>query len=215
MKSFLLKPGFQSTIIFFFLLMFSLVAFSQTDDEKKRKELTIYAGASFNTMNVSADDYESTITPGWTVGMNFRRGKFFYWQVGARYNNAVYTLKPYSLGGNVPDSLDNVFSIKDIDIPITGGINVLSMTDKVVALRFFVSAVPAFTLGVGDNDINITKDNVKKFNLYGQGGVGLDVFFLTLEVGYNYGFMDMMQQTDGTDVQSKPGQVFVNLGFRW
>lgn len=221
MKSSLLKPGFQSTIIIFFLLLFSSVAFSQTDtapvskDNKKRKEITVYAGASFNNLSVSSDTYESIITPGWTLGMNYRQGKFFYWQVGARYNNAVYTLKPYTSGGTFADSLDNVFSIKDIDIPITGGINVLSMTDKVVALRFFVSAVPAFTIGVGDNDINITKDNVNKFNLYGQGGVGLDVFFLTLEVGYNYGFMDMLQQTDGTEVQSKPGQVFLNLGFRW
>jgi len=101
--------------------------------------------------------------------------------------------------------------VSDIDIPVTAGINLLSATNRVLSLRLFVSAVPAFTMKVGDNTYGISKDNVNSFVLYGQGGLGVNVAFLVLEVGYNYGFNELL--TDYTD--SKPGQVFINLGFRF
>jgi hypothetical protein len=46
--------------------------------------------------------------------------------------------------------------------------------------------------------------------MYGQGGIGINVAFVLLEAGYNYGFQDLHK-----DHKSKPGQVFVNLGFRF
>ncbi len=106
--------------------------------------------------------------------------------------------------------VEDKFYVRDIDIPVTGGINFLSAINRIVALRIFISAVPAFALGVGDNDLGITKDDINTFNLYGQAGLGVNVAFIVLEAGYNYGFIDMLQ-----NAQSKPGQVFINLGFRF
>jgi hypothetical protein len=102
------------------------------------------------------------------------------------------------------------FAISAIDIPVTGGINVLCFMNRLLALRLFVSAVPSFTLGVADNDLGIKKEDLNSFILYGQGGIGVDVAFLILEVGYNYGFQDLFK-----NAESKPGQLFVNLGFRF
>ena len=98
----------------------------------------------------------------------------------------------------------------DIDIPITGGINFLSALNRIVALRLFISAVPAINLGIGENDLGITKDDINSFVLYGQAGLGVNVAFLVIEVGYNYGFQDMLK-----NYESKPGQLFINLGFRF
>ena len=107
--------------------------------------------------------------------------------------------------------LDGAFSVRSVDVPITFGINVLSITSRIVGLRVFVSAVPTFALGVGSNDINITKDNINSFMMYGQGGIGVDAAFLFLEAGLNYGFTDLFKN----DIQSKPYQIFLNLGFRF
>lgn len=174
-------------------------------DKKKKDAFIVYAGVNFNDLSVSSSDYESLMNVGYQLGAAYKRGKFFYWQVGARFNHAGYLLK--YLNSSTDSS---TFAVNDIDIPLTGGINVLAPLNRIVALRVFVSAVPAFTLGVPDNDSGITKDDINSFILYGQGGIGVDVLFLLIEVGYNYGFQDLLKNQ-----QSNPGQLFVNLGFRF
>jgi hypothetical protein len=178
-------------------------------DKKKRKdEFIVYIGANFDKLTVSSSTYEATMKAGYHIGFDYKRGKFFYWQVGIRYNNPVYGLKTIVVP---PDTaVESNFSIRDFDIPITGGINFLSATNRVLALRIFLSVVPSFNIGVGDNDLGITKDNINSFLMYGQAGLGVNVAFVVIEAGYNFGFSDIMQ-----DHKSVPGQIFVNLGFRF
>jgi hypothetical protein len=177
------------------------------DDKKRKDEFIPYVGVNFNDLNVSSDEiYESSLGVGYHIGFDYKRGKFFYWQVGARFNNARYNLKTKE-----SDSADFIGApVYDIDIPITGGINFLSALNRIVALRIFISAVPAINLGVGENDLGITKDDINSFVLYGQAGLGVNVAFLVIEAGYNFGFQDMLKE-----YESKPGQVFINLGFRF
>jgi len=173
--------------------------------EKKKNEIVFYAGVNFTQLGSSATGYESEAGTGWHLGAYYKQGKFFYWQAGLRYNSALIGYKPTGSA----DFGD--FSVSDIDIPVTAGINLLSATNRVLSLRLFVSAVPAFTMNIGDNTFGISKDNVNSFILYGQGGVGVNVAFLVLELGYNYGFNELL--IDHKD--SNPGQAFVNLGFRF
>ena len=112
----------------------------------------------------------------------------------------------------IPGSLlDGVFSVRSVDIPVTVGINFLTFVSRIVGLRVFVSAVPEFALGVGDNKLGISMDHINTFNIYGQAGVGVDVAFIFVEAGYNYGFIDLFKN----DIQSNPNQIFINLGFRF
>lgn len=179
--------------------------------EKKRKdEFKIYAGVNFNNLSVSSETYKSSTGIGWMLGFDYKRGKFFYWQVGARYNNAVYNLVDQSKPADSSSLLDGVFSIRSVDVPITVGINFLSFASRIVGLRLFVGATPQFVLGVGGNDLGISKDNLNTFNLLGQGGIGVDVAFIYLETGVNLGFIDLFQND-----KSKPVQIFLNLGFRF
>ena len=71
--------------------------------------------------------------------------------------------------------------------------------------------MPSFTLGVGDNIHGITKDQVNSFIFYGQVGVGVDIAFFVIEVGWNYGFQDALTN----DIKSNPSQVYFNLGARF
>lgn len=178
---------------------------SKEKKEKKKNEIVFYTGVNFTQLGSSSVGYESEVGTGWHLGAYYKQGKFFYWQAGLRYNSATIGYKPTGTA----DFGD--FTVSDIDIPVTAGINLLSATNRVLSLRLFVSAVPAFTMNVGDNTYGISKDNVNSFVLYGQGGIGVNVAFVVLELGYNYGFNELL--TDYTD--SKPGQVFINLGFRF
>ena len=183
----------------------------KTKKKKGKNEFKVFAGVNLNDLSVSSEQYESIMGIGYQLGASYKQGKFFYWELGFRLNNPVYNLSEIS---SVPDSsinFDGIFGVRNIDIPLTVGINLLSVTSRLVGLLVFVSAVPAFVVNVGDNDLGISKDNINSFNLYGQGGLGVDVAFLFLDTGFNYGFNDLLQH----DIKSNPYQIFVNLGFRF
>ena len=179
---------------------------AETKEKKVKDHYIVYGGANMNMMDVSSNKFEAETGVGYHVGFSYRRGGFFYWQVGARYNSAVYDFVSRTTNADT-----TTLAIRDVDIPIIAGINFLTFVNRVVNLRAFVGAVPAFTLGVGDNSIGFTKDHVSSFVFYGQAGVGADIAFFVVEVGFNYGFGDMMKDYS----KSKPSQAFLNLGFRF
>ena len=230
-----MKKSYLFALIFlFFVSTFSNVLFAQTsfnegilpetyqlspqDDEvkqkkdKKRKdEFKVFAGINFNNLNISSEQYEPTMGIGWALGASYKRGKFFYWELGALYNNPVYNLTDATIPKDSSSYLDGVFSVRRFDIPVSFGINILSVTSRVVGLRVFVSAVPSFAIGVGGNDLNISMDNINSFNFHGQLGAGVDITFIYIEVGFNYGFNDLFQNYS----PSNPYQAYINLGFRF
>ena len=179
-------------------------------EKKKKDSFKVFAGATFSNLHVSQDLYESKIQPGFMLGFSYKRGKFFYYEIGARYNHSIYQLSNLvnpeeSTGG------DDSFTVGAIEVPITGGINLTSVVDRILGVRIFAGVVPTFILSVTENDAGMTKEDINTFNLHGQCGVGLDVAFIFIEAGYNYGFNDLYIN----DIQSNPQQVFINLGFRF
>jgi len=170
------------------------------------KRFVIYAGPNISTLRVNSEELDKESQTGWHVGLSWRSKGFLFSQFGLRYNSPVFSILP----ANHRDSGDHKFSVSAIDIPLTLGINILSATDKVLALRGFISAVPSFNIGVGDNDYGYDKDKIETFNFAGTLGIGVDVLFLVFELGYNYGFIDLIKDKD-----SKPGQAFLNIGFRF
>jgi hypothetical protein len=175
--------------------------------EGKKNEIVVYGGANFTQLS-SSNEYESEAGTGYQLGVNYKQGRMFYWQAGARFASSMIKYKPE----NSPAGTDfGSFSVSDLDFPLTLGVNFTSFMNRVLGVRLFAGAVPAITLKVGDNSYGITKDKVNSFIVYGQGGLGINVAFLVLEVGFNYGFNELL--IDHKD--SNPGQAFVNLGFRF
>ena len=186
----------------------------ETDDttakkEKKNKKnsFKVYGGVNANTLAVSSDHFESNSDVGFQLGASYKSGGFFYWELGARYNNPYYDISPKDTSSLIGGS----FGVSQIDIPVTAGINFLSATARLIGLRVFVSAAPSFVIGVNANETNISKDDLNSFILNGAAGIGVDVAFFFLEFGYQYGFGELIQNIDS----SNPGQLFVNLGFRF
>jgi hypothetical protein len=174
------------------------------DKKGKKNEIILYTGVNFAQLG-SSSTYESEADLGYQFGAYYKQGRMLYWQAGAR-------LASSKIGYKSADSSEfSGISISDLDFPITGGINFTSFMNRVLSVRLFISAVPAITLKVSDNPYGITKDKLNSFVLYGQGGIGINVAFMVIEGGYNYGFNELLE--GNTD--SKPGQLFINLGFRF
>ena len=180
-------------------------ATSTNESGGKPKHIIIYAGANSNQMGGSTDHYDANSGVGYHIGVAWQKNGFIYGQFGLRYNNAVYGFKSKATSKDTGD-----LKVQALDIPLTVGINFLSFT-KIASLRAFISAMPSFTLGVSDNHFGVSKDDVNSFIFYGQVGIGANLAFVLIDVGYNYGFEGLMKDFSNT----KPGQWFVSLGVKF
>jgi hypothetical protein len=168
-----------------FLMMFCLMTlssfngFAQNDsipeteknkkEKKKRDRFKVLVGGTVNSISLSSDQYGASGNVGYIIGAKYKRGRFFYWELGARYNAASYSFTEAS----TKDDL----RINSIDVPINVGANLLSETSRLVGLRFYLGAVPTFTTKVLVNRLNITKDDINNLRMHGQVGLGIDVAF--------------------------------------
>jgi len=141
-----------------------------SEKKAKPKQLNFYIGGNSNTMSGSTASYNSNSALGYQVGVAFKKGSFTYWQVGLMYNYSAYGFN--TVATNIDTGKLNV---QAFDIPVTLGINFLSFA-KIIGLRAFVNAMPAFTLGVGNNNFGISKDDVNSFVFY-VGGESEWIFF--------------------------------------
>ena len=179
---------------------------AEEPEGKPKKRFSIYAGGNANTMSGSTDTYDVNSGTGYHFGVAWETSGFFYWQFGLRYSEAKYGFRTKATSRDTGD-----LKVQSLNIPITAGINFLSFA-KIVSLRVFVSAIPSFTLGVSDNDFNVNKDAVNSFIFYGQAGIGVNVAFLYLDLGYNYGFGSLMENSVSS---THPGQAYFSLGIRF
>lgn len=179
-------------------------------EQKRKKKINafkVYAGATLNDLNGSSDAYASETQAGFILGASYQHGRSFYYEIGARYNHYYY-----QLNGNLNQDLSpfggDPFAVGVVEVPINGGINLTSFISRLLGVRLFVGAVPSFNLYLEDG---ISKDDINKFNIHAQAGLGIDVAFIFAETGYKYGFNDFFKN----DIQSNPEQFFVSLGFRF
>ena len=177
-----------------------------SEKKAKPKQFNFYIGGNSNTMSGSTASYNANSALGYQFGVAFKKGSFTYWQVGLMYNYSAFGFN--TVATNIDTGKLNV---QALDIPVTLGINFLSFA-KIVGLRAYVNAVPAFTLGVGSNSFGISKDDVNSFIFYVGGGIGVDILFLMIDIGYNYGTGSILKNSASS---TNPGQAYVNLGFRF
>ena len=176
---------------------------SEKKKPKRVSDFKFYGGISTSKIAVSNKNLESAYSTGYLLGLSYRRGRFGYWEVGVNYNNSVITLE----GQNI---LEDNFQIRQLEIPLTAGINLLSATRRVLGVRLFGGVVPGYVISTTDNPFNIDEDDFNRFQFSGRAGVGVDVLFLFLEVGYQYGFIDVLESQS-----SNLNQFDFRLGFRF
>lgn len=203
---------FKKFSILLLVFSFSTIMIAQEDTEKEKKarsSFKVSAGVTVNSLSLdSSNGLESNAAIGYNLGASYKRGRFLYYEVGARFNNRYF---------NVTDvnEIDKSFSVSAIDIPITGGINITSFVDRLVGLRVFLSAIPSFTIGESVDEGVDEIDDISSFLFYGQGGIGVDIAFFFIEVGYNYGFTNIINDISNESIKSNPGQGYFNIGFRF
>ena len=111
-------------------------------------------------------------------------------------------------------------TVTTIDIPMLLGYKLIDL--KLIRFRIWGGPVASYVLnkeyalsinGVDESD-RITRDDFKDATWGAQLGAGLDLLFLTLDVGYEFGLENFLTIRSMDDFGFRNKMMFVSLGWR-
>ena len=171
-----------STIIFSFF--FVLSGFVSGQDEKQTL-LSPKVGLGLLQLNENPNGLSNKVDIGFQAGLDLRMGRRFYWQPGLFYSTntvAMVDSSQFSLG-------DNSTVSKYLKFKLLGGIHLVNKEG--FRLRLNAGPTVNYLLKVQSENESlalIRKEDYKSTLLNFEAGGGLDIWFLTFDVGYNFSF---------------------------
>ncbi len=170
-----------------FLAIFLVAAFSLS------AQLTIRPQVGINSSNLTEDlnDFEFDGDLGYQIGVDFQFGNKLYLQPGLFFDFRNNTIAPI----DEEESLD--LTRTGFRIPVYMGYR-LGDADGALSLRLF-GGIGAFFVtnnDIEENNFNIDSEDFENFSLNATAGAGLDLFFLFVDVGYDFGLSEIFQDAD-------------------
>lgn len=117
-------------------------------------------------------------------------------------------------------SLNQEVTLTTVDIPMLLGYKLIDL--KLVRFRIWGGPVASYVLNKkyvlsinGSNESSrISRGDFKDATWAGQIGAGLDLLFLTFDVGYEFGFEDFLTIQSMNDFSFRNNMWYVSLGWR-
>lgn len=198
---------------YFFLLLFALALGSQLSAQGSGFCLGPKIGYNSNTLSNNFDSIQSGINNSLQVGAFIRFGNKIYFQPEANYQ-----IVKGALSKNVQSNLlSQDITIKSLKMPALLGVKLINRNN----LNLRILAGPAFTF-LFDKKLDPSKmndlwpiqsvDDIKNSIWSVQAGAGLDLFFLSLDVRYEFGIDNMYNGS--SDFKLKQNTFNVSLGIK-
>jgi hypothetical protein len=168
----------------------------------------------YNTSKLSTDldSISESLKHNFQIGAFARFGKKLYLQPEIFYATSGGTLKREGT------TLKEEVKINNLSIPVLVGFKIINA--KVINLRVMAGPVANFILGTKVTADELVTDplqdsDFKKASWGMDLGAGVDVFFLTLDVRYEWGLNNIYNVPDGEADQTLKSNLFiVSLGFK-
>ncbi|MDO1449398.1 porin family protein [Rhodocytophaga aerolata] len=185
-------------------LMMSFTAYSQQDE--KASVFSIIPQTGFNLSRLTSDAADG-VRIGYQFGVSTRIGRRLYAQPGfywMRQNPRFIGGDPIGGGNDITEE----FTISGFQIKGLAGYKVVDT--RIFKLR--AQAGPAFSWvsGVKDNRFELEKEDFKSSIWGAEVGGGIDLFFLTLDVNYEFGISKVFNSIS----DARNNVLFITLGAR-
>lgn len=198
-------------------LLASTLVYSQNLD------LRLYGG--FNVLQLTSDEGTTLINgiehfkkvdgrPGVQFGGVLTFGKQFYVQPGIQYS--VLTTEIIHSAPNASNNLKDEATISTISVPLKIGLRFIDPeVEDFFNVRIFAGLDGTHVMSVnqttssGQHDIN--KDDYNGLIMNADFGMGLDLWFLFADVGYQLGLSPVHSGGDN----AKANAFYINAGFRF
>lgn len=148
-------------------------------------ELRPSVGTTYNSIRDSRDlEYHGKFA--FSFGADLMLGDKIYVQPGLHYKGTSNTLKPKDIV--IGDEAE--IRVNRLEIPLIVGIRYASL--GIADFRAFTGPSLSFLTNVDDDGsaYDITKADYKNATLGWNAGLGIDVLFLFLDAGYQFGLSD-------------------------
>ena len=183
--------------------------------------LGLKVGYNASKLSSELDSIKSSINSGFHAGVFVRFGKRVYLQP-----EAYYTFSGGTFENNVSGTVNNwkqKVTVGTLDIPVLVGFKIIK--SKLLTWRIFVGPEVSFLVNSKVKDVNLTgpieSSDINSVNWYGQAGTGIDLWFLTLDIRYQFGLNTVINEVTTTGanpttypVNSKNNLFLVSLGFK-
>ena len=167
------------------IILFSLTANAQEIDLGKLK-IGGFVGTNLSTYAVETAQPETSARFGYQFGAYFRYGGRLYLQSGLSWYRVSVKLSEalptFTNEGRVGVNL--------IQIPLLAGLNVYRDEQKGRTFRIQAGPAASVLTGVNENDLQLSGDDFTNLWFGALAGVGVDVWILTLDAGYQWGLND-------------------------
>ncbi len=179
-------------------------------------QITIKPAFGLNASRLSTDpgNWKHDGRLGFQFGGSVAIGKKFYVEPGIFWmkNNADITHT--GDGGSGPTKFNHNISM--IRVPVFAGFNILGNEESLADLRVFLG--PAMNIVTGINNSEDHPDSPKKEDYKsviwgGDIGLGVSVWWLFLDAGYEFGFSKVYKDNDKFG-SAKASGLWTNLGVR-
>jgi len=158
-------------------------------------QLTVkpHLGFNFSRLSTEPVNYESpSARPGGMLGIGFKFGESWYLEPGIQL-----TSMSWDMVHSTDQDLDYSPFINGIRVPFVGGYQ-FGSNDALVNFRVFAGLSAQFILDVDQPNISDEVPQPEDFTgtIWGANvGMGLDIWFLYLELGYDAGLSKYFQNT--------------------
>lgn len=189
-------------VIFTLTLVLSLAVTSMAQVEIKGG-----GGINFLGLSQDHDEYKSEGQIGYQFGAGVLIGQKFYVEPSVYWQrNASFLIEK-----DDPENVEYQTSINSIRVPVHLGYHIIGgKEEKFVSLRIFAGPAGTFVTSVKSDLEKVTKDDLNTFLVDLDAGLGLDIWFIFLDVQYQFGFSKVYKE--GSD--GKLRGLAANVGFR-
>jgi hypothetical protein len=202
------------------IVLFFVIAFFAADLSYGQFALGVKLGYNANKLSTNLDTIKSQFNSGFHVGIFTRFGKRLYVAPELQYtmSGAVFTNEGTLSTSNWKQKI----TIGTLDIPVMLGFKIIH--SDFITWRIELGPQASFVVNKKIKDETsiigpIKESNINSVNWYVLGGTGIDILFLKLDIRYQYGLNQLLQDVQSIGSSSSTydarNQMFViSLGFK-
>jgi hypothetical protein len=155
---------------------------------------------------------------GYQGGVSVTFGNHFYISPGIWYTK--FTVNSFLIDDDPKTTYDDVnfekeSSITMLTLPVRFGFRFINpQSENIFNVRLFGGVTGQHILSVstsGDSEIELDKDDYENVVVSATGGLGVDVLFLFMDLGYDLGLTNFEKSSN----KSRHNSMFVNLGVKF
>lgn len=175
----------KTILISTLVLLLSFSANAQKVDLGKLK-VGAFVGTNLSTYSVQTAQPETSARFGYQLGAYFRYGNRLYLHSGLSWYRVSVKLSE-----SLPFPRESRVGVNLIQVPLLLGLHVYEQQDKGRTFRIQAGPAASVLTGVNENDLKRSGDDFRNLWFGAIAGVGVDVWILTLDAGYQWGLNDV------------------------